>query len=384
MFSTTSLLDNLISFDVSPDDDDLYVPSAHSSSPPVSLPPSSSFTIYSQNVRKSNITLHAVLSDASSLSPPADLILIQEPWYGRIGVNAQMAQGNPITDQFECPKHKDWQAIIPPSSSPSSPPDVIAYVPSHRAAWTFQQRSDIISHPSVMCLEIESGAHPFLVMNVYNGTDNAAIHAIATLPTHSLHKCTIFLGDFNLHHPMWSRDDNLDKYTETADRLVDLFATNGYTILNPPEEPTFFTYRTLPDRPPHLYTSTLDLGWTSPDLTPFVQNFQIANHLANGSDHYPLITTLSYRPIEEPRATFLFHDNNYGMWANAFLHELGSRPAIPPIMYAEATFITTVDSLQGAALAASTQTCLRRPKAAKRAKWWDSKVREALKDMRKA
>ena len=105
-----------------------------------------------------------------------------------------------------------------------------------------------------------------------------------------------------------------------------------------------------------------------------MQNFQIANHKANGLDHYPLITTLSYRPIEEPRATFLFHDDNYGMWANAFLHELGSRPAIPPIIYAEATFITAVDSLQDAALAASTQTCLRRPKAAKRAKWWDSKV----------
>ena len=131
MIDMTHLLDNLISFDISPDDNDLYVLSAHSSSPSVSLPPSSSFTIFSQNVRKSNTTLHAVLSDASSLSPPADLILIQEPWYGHIGVNAQMAQGNPITDQHGCPKHKDWQAVLPPSSSPSSPPDVIAYVPSH-------------------------------------------------------------------------------------------------------------------------------------------------------------------------------------------------------------------------------------------------------------
>ena len=242
MIDTTHLLDNLISFDISPDDDDLYVPSTHTSSPSASLPPSSSFTIYSQNVRKSNTTLHAVLSDASSLSPPADLILIQEPWYRRIGVNAQMAQGNPITDQYGCPKHKDWQAVLPPSSSPSSPPDVIAYIPSHRATWTFQQRSDIISHPAVMCLEIESGAHPFLVVNVYNDTDNAAVHAIATLPNQSLHKRTIFLGDFNLHHPLWSCDDNLDKHTETADHLVDLFATNGYTILNPPEEPTFFTF----------------------------------------------------------------------------------------------------------------------------------------------
>ena len=53
-------------------------------------------------------------------------------------------------------------------------------------------------------------------------------------------------------------------------------------------------------------------------------------------------------------------------------------------MYAEATFISAVDSLQGTALAASTQTCSRHPKVAKCAKWWDSKVREALKDMRTA
>ena len=105
-----------------------------------------------------------------------------------------------------------------------------------------------------------------------------------------------------------------------------------------------------------------------------MQDFRVTNHLANGLDHYPLITTLSYHLIEEPRATFLFHDDNYGSWASAFLHKLGSRPAIPPIMYAEATFITAADSLQSATLAASTQTCLCRPKAARQAKWWDSKV----------
>ena len=53
-------------------------------------------------------------------------------------------------------------------------------------------------------------------------------------------------------------------------------------------------------------------------------------------------------------------------------------------MYTETMFISAVDSLQGAALAASTQTCSCHPKVAKRVKWWDSKVREALKDMRTA
>ena len=41
------------------------------------------------------------------MKPPADLILIQEPYFNKIGTNPQMAQGNPIFDVYGCPKHKD-------------------------------------------------------------------------------------------------------------------------------------------------------------------------------------------------------------------------------------------------------------------------------------
>ena len=90
------------------------------------------------------------------MCPPADIILIQEPYYGKIRTNPQMAQGNPIFNNWGCPKHKDWQAVLPSTTSPSSPPDVMAYVPSQRSRWTFQQRSDIITTNHLMCLEITS------------------------------------------------------------------------------------------------------------------------------------------------------------------------------------------------------------------------------------
>jgi len=159
------------------------VPSSHPSTTSKSSSPfPSDFIIFSQNAHHSNTTVHAILSIASSMRPPADLILIQEPYYAHIRVNPKMAQGNPISDVFGCPKHKDWQAIIPPLSASDTHLDVIAYVPSHRSSWTFQARANIISHQSLLCLEINSSSHPFLVFNIYNDVDNGACDTIATLP----------------------------------------------------------------------------------------------------------------------------------------------------------------------------------------------------------
>ena len=149
------------------------------------------------------------------MRPPADLILIQEPYFGKIGTNPQMAQGNPIFDIHGCPKHRDWQAILPSHSSADNRPDVVCYIPSRRSNWTFQLRSDLVSHNRLMCLEISSSSLPFLVFNVYNDIDNSAVdamHSLFPMPSRA-----IFLGDYNLHHPVWSRDNNLDKHGEKAD-----------------------------------------------------------------------------------------------------------------------------------------------------------------------
>ena len=141
-----------------------------------------------------------------------------------------MAQGNPITDVYGAPSHQNWQAIFPPTASPTSPPDMMAYIPSRRSSWTFQQRSDLVSSNALLCLEIRSTAHSFLVFNVYNDVDNTAVDLMKSLT--GLLPRTLFTGDFNLHHPIWSRDDNLNKHNDKADQLVKIFADNGYSILN--------------------------------------------------------------------------------------------------------------------------------------------------------
>jgi len=68
----------------------------------------------------------------------------------------------------------------------------------------------------------------------------------------------------------------------------------------------------------------------------------------------------------------------------AFELELSTRLEIPEVIRTESEFDAAVMSLTGATLAASHATCLRRPKPARAARWFDNKVREALKDLRKA
>jgi len=80
MIDTPSLLDNLIAFDIKVEDDNLYDLSSQQSTSTIRTP-SSDFVIYSQNVNRSNVTTHAVLSIASTMSPPADIILIQEHFF---------------------------------------------------------------------------------------------------------------------------------------------------------------------------------------------------------------------------------------------------------------------------------------------------------------
>ena len=195
---------------------------------------------------------------------------------------------------------------------------------------------------------------------------------------------TIFLGDFNLHHPIWSRDKNLDKHGDATDELVQLFSENGYSILNTRGVETYHVYRTQNGQP-ELYTSTLDLGWASPHLLPFILEFQVAPHLSNESNHYPLVTHITYAANRTSEHThFLFSDENFEPWSASFKFQMDKLPPLTEPIENEDTFNTAVNNLQRATLTASHSACLQRINPLKRAKWFDSKVHEALEHMRKA
>ena len=108
---------------------------------------------------KSNVVTHALLNIASSHPNRADIIFIQEPWWGRISLDVK--SGNPI---MGLPSHPDWTAILP--SAPNQRPDVAIYVTRKHVGWRTQLRTDLFAHPSILAIEVVTERDTFTLVNV--------------------------------------------------------------------------------------------------------------------------------------------------------------------------------------------------------------------------
>jgi len=194
------IFSNLEHFSPELDDWDIFLP-VHSSS---SSSPNNDITqplhFISQNVMRSNAVTHSLLNIVSSHTYQADVILLQEPWFSQIGIDVISSK-----DILGCPAHPDWMCILPPSLD--SKPNVAIYVPKIRNSWQVQARHELYPHPSILTIDIITQHNTFLVINVYNPSDDSSLGPIihSTFPPSSK---VIISGDFNLHHPLWSMDSH--------------------------------------------------------------------------------------------------------------------------------------------------------------------------------
>ena len=298
-----SLFAELETFDPDIDVSDLYVPPSipSSSSQSSNIVPNFPFTqtndfsslcFVSQNVMKSNTCIHSLLNISSSPPFAADIILIQEPWYGRIGIDVISGK-----DIYGIPFHRDWMSILPPHGD--QPPDVAIYVPKARSLWQVQARSDLFSNPSILAIDVITEQESFLVINVYNPSDNSVLPYII----HTDFPCrskVVIAGDFNLHHPSWSRSIHHTKISEESELLVDSMSSKGFLTLNSPGIETFFRKD---------YTSVLDLVWISASISTLVTDFKVNHPMHSGGDHYPITWSINFSPISEIPVNYLFHDD---------------------------------------------------------------------------
>ena len=160
-------------------------------------------------------------------------------------------------------------------------PDVAIYVPKTRNSWHVQSRSDLFAHPSIMAIDVITEQDTFLVINIYNPSDCSALGPLihSVLP----HRKVIISGDFNLHHPLWSKPSHTSKISDNSELLVDSMSSKGFLPLNLPGVKTFFQKD---------YSSVLDLTWISTPIAPHISDFEVNFPMFAGSDHYPL--TLSH------------------------------------------------------------------------------------------
>ena len=380
-----SLFSQLETFSPTLDDDDLFAPVSSSSRspdvpnvapcltsphalspPPIPSSPSLNLRFVSQNAMKSNYAIHSLLNVSSSGNFVADIILIQEPWFGRIGID--VISGHDI---LGCPSHPDWQCILPPFGNLR--PDVAIYVPKSHPSWTIEVRTDLISHPSILLVDITTLDNTFHITNVYNPSDCSSLPPLVNIPFPDNHK-SIIAGDFNLHHPLWSRADHHTKISPESEQLVDALSLKNFFPVNCPGVETFFR---------EDYSSVLDLVWASFPVSPYLSNFLVNRPMHCGSDHYPLTWSLSFHPLEDPPHNFLFTDENSEFWDDAFLNEMTSWQ-FPDYITSPAVFHDAVDHLMDAMLSASISACVRKNHSPKSAKWFNKEVHLALSRMRKA
>ena len=168
------------------------------------MPAQQPICIASVNMRKRNAVTHALLNSDKD----TNLLLIQEPWFSKIGTARQdnTKQGVDIQGGVTAPK---WELIYP-SLTEGQCPKVMAYARKNSAMdfdtpqFTAVPRFDICKHPTLQVLDIILDEEHWRVINFYHDVrDNTSLQALLALdidPTIP----TLLIGDFNLHSQTWS------------------------------------------------------------------------------------------------------------------------------------------------------------------------------------
>ena len=193
-------------------------------------------SIASVNMRKRNAVTHALLNSEKD----THLLLIQEPWYDKIGTarSDNARQGIDVQGGAASP---EWELIYP-GLTEGQRPKVMAYARKHAPRnpdtphFTVVPRIDICSHPTLQVMDIILDDDIWRVINFYHDVrDNTSLQALlaldidATIPT-------MLMGDFNTHAQAWSPPDI--HRSPHATRLETWAATNLLTLANNPGEIT--------------------------------------------------------------------------------------------------------------------------------------------------
>ena len=150
------------------------------------------------NTNHSNTIGHTLLNE---LVKEADVLLINEPWFGNIGNEIK----GPVA-------HPSWMPILPVTHLLNDTiPRAMAYI-QKRDDFIVTLRSDLAHNADMQILEIAQPPHPkTLIINIYNQQSNTGacqwtfecLMENMSLPTNVP---SIITDDLNMHHPMWGGD----------------------------------------------------------------------------------------------------------------------------------------------------------------------------------
>jgi Endonuclease/Exonuclease/phosphatase family len=142
--------------------------------------------------------MHSLLNS----NKQADIILVQEPWHGKIGttrsdsnpegVKVLGGAANPLWDSFY------------PKTNRGERCKVIAYCRTSSTHFNVTNRLDLHSNHHLLTLDVHLGSSSFRIINVYHDSDHRlSLSNITNMDIDPLTP-TIVGGDFNTHAHAWS------------------------------------------------------------------------------------------------------------------------------------------------------------------------------------
>ena len=253
-------------------------------------------------------------------------------------------------------------------------------------------RSDLIEDRDIQFLDITQPGHPTIsILNVYNDPskgEDCILNRIRLndniLPPHP----TLLTGDYNLHHPKWSRDDRLAVPDQLTSDIVDWLAQSNYTMLNQKGEITHLA-RHDGERP-----SVIDLSFANHTATAqdTFKMWAIDPSLAHDSDHNAIKFIIDHglKEIENPLGIKYCLDKvEPSDWTKAFEHELDKMAQELDAIYNDPNptderldnYATLLSSALQNAIA---QSAKERTPSANSKPWWDTDLASAAKNVANA
>ncbi len=257
--------------------------------------------IWQQNVNKSPTCQHDLISSSKLLEVKINIVMLQEPainYFNKTIVS------------------RDWIVLYPTThtENPAKTRSIILL----RAAFCTDNWLQI-DFPSgdVTVVQLTGTWGKLTIFNIYNDCEhNRTLTALSRfqhehmnrlerVPQGSAH--TLWLGDFNRHHPHWDKPDNTQLFTKAAlkaaEALIKAMAEAGLEMVLPGSVPT------------HIHNVTkkwsrLDQVYISDHSTDLVNMCDtLTEQRGISTDHLPIITKLDLAtPIMEESAMHNFRE----------------------------------------------------------------------------
>jgi hypothetical protein len=248
--------------------------------------------IWQQNVNKSRTCQHDLISSARLIEKQVDVIALQEP---------------AISDFAVTIASKDWRVIYPSTHAkdPLKTRSVILIRSDiHTNSWSQEE----FDSGDVTVIKLKGAWGTLTMLNIYND----CVHDVTIEKVKSFQRKiddneqvqqnedahTIWLGDFNRHHPHWDNISDIRLFTKEAinkaEKLINAVADAGLDFALPPKIPTHkHNVSKKWSRLDHVFLS-------EHSLDALISCEVISNDLMLNTDHLPIVTNLDFSIAKAP------------------------------------------------------------------------------------